>query len=325
MSSLLLLLGGLLIIIKGGDWFVAAAVRLAELLHMPRVVIGSTLVSLATTTPELTVSIVAGLRGEPGLALGNAVGSCICNLGLILGITATLRGVVLSPALLRIPLGVMIAAGILPLVLAHDLRLGRAGGLILVLLGAGYFAWDFLRHLAARNESLSDAAVAVVQQEGKRLGRRHGLAATGAQFLGSAAIVVLGSKLLVDGAIGVATGLGVPAMVIGLTVIAFGTSLPEFITAVTSSRQAAGDLAVGNVLGANIANLTLIVGAAAILNDLALDRTTQRLHFPVLLAGMGLLVWKLARDRRLSRRDGIVLIAGYALYLLIVTGLMLRG
>jgi cation:H+ antiporter len=92
MASLLLLLGGLLIIIKGGDWFVAAAVQLAELLHMPRVVIGSTLVSLATTTPELTVSIVAGLRGEPGLALGNAVGSCICNLGLILGVTAALRG-----------------------------------------------------------------------------------------------------------------------------------------------------------------------------------------------------------------------------------------
>jgi cation:H+ antiporter len=219
----------------------------------------------------------------------------------------------------------MIAAGILPLVLAHDLRLGRAGGLTLVLLGAGYFVWDFLRHLAARAAPVAGEAEAIVQQEMKRLGRPPGLAATGARFLGSAAVVVLGSRLLVDGAIGVAAGLGVPAMVIGLTVIAFGTSLPEFITAVTSSRRAAGDLAVGNVFGANIANLTLIVGTAAILNDLVLDRATQRLHFPFLLAGMGLLVWKLARDRWLSRRDGLVLIAGYALYLVIVTSVMLRG
>lgn len=194
--------GGLVLIVKGGDWIVGAAVRVAELLRMPRAVVGSTLVSLATTTPELVVSIMAATKGEPGLAVGNAVGSCICNIGLILGTTAAIRTVTLQPAALACPLGMMFAVSLALLVFTFDFRLGRA--------------------------------------------------------------------------------------------------------------------AAGLLLAANIANLTLIVGTAVLLQEVTLERDTHFFHFPVMLSLMGLLFWRLARDRRLSRRDGWVLIGVYAAYLLIV-------
>lgn len=323
---LLLLLGGLTVIVKGGDWFVAAAVRLARLLRVPRIVVGSTLVSLATTMPELVVSIVASARGEPGLAVGNAIGSCICNIGLILGVTAALREVTLHPAVLRVPIGVMLGVALLLFAFTRDLRMGAGAGWMLIATGAGYFVWDFFRHFRKRPPADEAREVAEIVHSGtRRFAWLHTTGGTVAQFIGSALLVVVGSRLLVDGAVGVASALSVPPLVIGLTVVAFGTSLPELITAISSSRQAAGDLSVGNVLGANIANLTFIVGTAAVLSEVRLDRATQLFHFPVMLVAMALLLWKLARDRRLGRADGFILLAGYAAYLAVVVVMAARG
>ncbi|MEO8350562.1 MAG: calcium/sodium antiporter [Chthoniobacteraceae bacterium] len=315
------LIAGLLLIIKGGDWFVAAAVRLAEFLKMPRVVIGSTLVSLATTTPELVVSLMAGAKGESGLAVGNAVGSCICNIGLILGVTACIRSVELHPKTLRRPLAVMIGAGLLLLLFTWNLRIERWQGVLLIAAGAIYFVWDFLHHLRRRSLSELVEATALEQSMERRFIWLHSKLGTACQFLGGAGVVIIGSRLLVDGAVIIAQALGVPSLVIGLTIVAIGTSLPELVTAVTSSRQAVSDLAVGNVIGANIANLTLIVGAASVIQAVKIDRVTQLFHFPTMLAVMGLILWKLASDRRLGRRDGIILIASYILYLSAVAGL----
>jgi cation:H+ antiporter len=316
--DLLMLLGGLVLIVKGGDWFVGAAVRAAELLRMPRAVVGSTLVSLATTTPELVVSIMAATKGEPGLAVGNAVGSCICNIGLILGTTAAIRTVTLQPAALARPLRMMFAASLALLVFTFDFRLGRAGAGVLLAAGVFYFVWDFLHHLRRRDAAQLAQAAAIEEAAERRFAWLLTPLGTAGQFLGAAGVVVIGSRLLVDGAVGLATALGIPSLVIGLTIVAIGTSLPEFITAITSSRKAVSDLAVGNVLGANIANLTLIVGTAGLLQEVTLGRDTHFFHFPVMLSLMGLLFWRLARDRRLSRRDGWTLIGVYAAYLLIV-------
>ena len=156
--DLLLLLGGLALLVKGGDIFVVAAVRIAELLRMPRIVIGSTLVSLATTTPELVVSIMAGARGESGLAVGNAVGSVICNLGLILGVTATIKQVVVHPRTLRTPLMAMFAAGLVLFCMTLTLRVSRENGMLLLAAGIGYFVWDFWQHWRDRKpEDLAEA------------------------------------------------------------------------------------------------------------------------------------------------------------------------
>jgi cation:H+ antiporter len=148
---------------------------------------------------------------------------------------------------------------------------------------------------------------------------------TGVQFMLGATLVALGSKLLVDGAVGAAARLGIPSMVVGLTVVALGTSLPELTTAVTSSRRAVSDLAVGNVLGANIANLTLVVGTAAVVQDARMERLTQLFNFPAMLFVMLLLVVMMWSGGALDKRDGWILIGVYLTYLAVVAGLALAA
>ena len=313
--DVLILVLGLALIIKGGDWFVGASLRIAELLRMPRVVIGSTLVSLATTMPELVVSVMAGSRGEPGLAVGNAVGSCICNVGLVLGITAALRQVDVHPKALRIPLIAMFGFGALLFLMTLNLSLTRWQGAALVAGGLGYFVYDFVHH--ARDTKPADVAEAraIGQSAAGRFPWFHGRTGSVAQFVLGAGVVVVGSRLLVDGAVDLAGGLGIPSIIVGLTVIAIGTSLPELVTAVTSSRKNVSDLAVGNVLGANIANLTFIVGVAAVISEVKMRRVTQLVNFSAMLVVFGLLLWMLLNDRRVSRKEGVALLVTYSLYL----------
>jgi cation:H+ antiporter len=307
------------LLVKGGELFVAAAVRIAEFLRMPRVVIGSTLVSLATTTPELVVSLMAGGKGESGLAVGNAVGSCICNIGLILGITAAFRRIDIHPRALRTPLLAMFGFGTLLVVMTLDLRLARWQGMVLVLGGLGYFIYDFLHHLRNPKPAAETEAREIETAIGGRVGGRYGWFHTKPgsvmQFLLGAGIVVLGSRLLVDAAVDLARALGIPSIIIGLTVVAVGTSLPELMTAVMSSRTNVSDLAVGNVLGANIANLSFIVGTAAMMSEVTMRRSTQVVNFTAMLAVFGLLLWMLLNDRKVSRKEGVALLVTYSLYL----------
>ncbi len=326
LTDLLLLLGGLAVIIKGGDLFVSASVRLAGFYRLPRVVVGSTLVSLATTTPELVVSVIAGLRGESGLAIGNAVGSVVCNLTLILGITAALKAVEVHPSALRTPLGALFLAMGLLIAFTWDRQLARWQGAILLALGAAYFAWDFVRHWRDRRPAdLSEASAIGSGIVGTRFPWLETPSGSLTQFVFGAGIVVLGSRLVVDGAIGVAGRLGVPSLVIGLTVVAVGTSLPELVTAITSSRRSVSDLAVGNVLGANIANLTLIIGLAALIRPVEIDRLAQRFSFPAALAILVLLTGLLFRHRGLPRPAGRMLLVIYGGYLATVCLLELRS
>lgn len=318
--DLFLLAIGLCLIIKGGDLFVASSVRIAEFLNVPRVVIGTTLVSLATTSPELVVSIVAGMKGESGLAVGNAVGSCMCNMCLILGIMAVIRSIGVRPIELKFPLIAMFFFAGLLVILTWDLSLPRVAGVILVVMGIAYFIFDFLHHRrASRPEDIAEARS--IEEEmtagNKWLESRNGTAAV---FVFGAILVTVGSRLLVDSATSLAEAMGVPSIIIGLTVVAVGTSLPELVTAISSARQNVSDLAVGNIIGANVANLTLIVGGAASFNVVTMDRVTQLLNFPALLLGMCIVLWMLCSARRISRREGGILIGYYALYVAVVLG-----
>jgi cation:H+ antiporter len=310
-----LLVVGLALLIKGGEIFVGAAVRIAEFLRMPKVVVGSTLVSLATTTPELVVSIMAGAKGEAELAVGNAIGSCICNVGLILGVTAALKPVDVHTAALRTPLLAMFGFGALLFGMSSDLRLSRNQGLVLVGAGLLYFVYDFWHHARQRKPELTAEAVEIKEAITSRFPWFHGRSGSIMQFIAGAGIVVVGSRFLVDASVTLAAALGIPSILIGLTVVAVGTSLPELITAVTSSRKAVSDLAVGNVLGANIANLTLIVGTAAVLSDVRMSRQSQLFNFPALLVMFAVLLWMLLTDRRVTRKEGVTLLVLYVFYI----------
>jgi len=313
--QVLWLVVGLALLIKGGDLFVSAALRIAEFLRMPRVVIGSTLVSLATTTPELVVSVVAGSKGESGLAVGNAIGSCICNIGLILGITAAFRHVDVHPKALRTPLIAMFGFAMLLFIMSFDLRLSHWQGVLLVAGGLVYFVFDFMDHARNAKPEVVAEARAIEQAVGVRLRWLQGRLGSITQFLLGAGIVIIGSRLLVDSAVNLASALGIPSIIVGLTVVAIGTSMPELVTAITSSRKSVSDLAVGNVLGANIANLTLIVGVAAIMSEVRMSRATQMLNFPAMLVVFGMLLWMLLNDRRISRKEGVTLLLSYSFYL----------
>lgn len=309
------LLGGLALLVKGGDLFVAAAVRIAGFLRMPNVVIGSTIVSLATTTPEFVVAVMAGARGNSGLAVGNAVGSCVCNIGLILGITAVIKRVDVHPKALRTALFTMMGLGVALLLMTLDLALQRWQGMLLIMTGAAYFAYDFIDAARQRKPAEVAEAKAIEKAAIKGLAWFQTRPGTVTQFTLGAGIVVFGSRFVVDGAVNLAGALGIPPLVIGLTVVAVGTSLPELITAVGSARRQVSDLSVGNILGANIANLSLIIGIAAVLTPVRIARQTQFFDFPAMLALMGLLVWTLMTHHRLSRREGIILLAFYAAYI----------
>lgn len=324
-SGLLLLLG-LGLIIQGGDLFVASSVRIAEFLDVPRVVIGTTLVSLATTSPELVTSITSGIKQNPGIGVGNAVGSCMCNMCMILGVMAAIRSIGVRLAEIRIPLTAMFAFAVLLLILTWNLRLPQAAGFVLAVLGVGYFACDFFHHRrSSRPEDLTEARSIEAESTAGSPWLRDRLRSpkgAGAVFALGAAMVMGGSYLLVDSAENLAEKMGVPPIVIGLTIVAVGTSLPELVTAVKSARQNVADLGVGNILGANVANLTLVIGGAASFKDLSMDRMTQALNFPALIIGMLLVFWMLFSRQRISRREGWMLIAYYFVWLALLTLVM---
>jgi cation:H+ antiporter len=233
---------GLGLIIKGGDLFVGASVRLAEMLRIPRVAVGTTLVSLATTTPELVVSIMAGLKKEPDLALGNAVGSCVCNIGLILGASAAFKHIDVHPPLLRRPIVAMLVFGLLLFAMTLDLALQRWKGMLLIVGGVGYFAWDFIQHSRDTRPGDIKAAAAIEKEIATRFAWLHTRGGTVTQFLTGALLVIVGSRWLVSAAVEVAGILGIPTVFIGLTVVAIGTSLPELITAFASSQKNVSDI-----------------------------------------------------------------------------------
>lgn len=303
-GTILLFALGVALVVKGGDLFVSSSVAIAAHARLPRVLIGSTLVSLATTAPELTVSATASFRGQSGLAIGNAVGSAIANIGLILGVLCLLHPLAVRARDFRVPAFVMLGAGILLTVLTIPLRLERWAGGLLLACGLAFLAVDYLRHRVGRAEAQENADTPTM-----------GLRKAGVMFAIGAATVIGGSRLLCDNGVVLARMIGIPPMVIGLSLVAIGTSLPELVTAITAARKGVPDLSLGNVLGANILNVTLVSGLAATIRPLTMTRGMQLYNFPAMLAIFILLLVLARTGRRLTRKEGGILLGVYVLYL----------
>ena len=301
---------GLLCIIKGGDLFVDAAVWLARVSGIPPVIVGATVVSLATTLPEITVSLLAATQGKTDLAIGNAVGSVTANLGLILG-----AALLFAPVCLRrrdfALRGLLMTAAIAVL-------MGFAGcgvltrGRSLVLLGIfGLFLLDSL-HTARRS---MEAQPALRPQ-------RSELLRQGCKFLLGTGGILLGARLLVNNGSLLAIRLGVPETVVGVTLVAVGTSLPELVTAMTAVTKGEGALSVGNIFGANLIDTTLILPLCSLVSGGGLPFSPQSmlLDLPVcLLIALATVLPPLFRGR-FSRGQGAVMLALYLGYLILVVG-----
>ena len=301
--DILLIAAGFALVAKGGDLFVDSSIRIGRALRIPRFVIGGTLVSLATTAPELVVSATAATLGDSGIALGNAVGSCICNIGLIVGTVALIMPVEVEKADFVRRAAWMVGAGLLVVGFSWDLTLDRVYGLVLLALAAAYLVWDLVGILRSRRAAAEEAADA-----------DGGLAGAVGWFAAGGACVLAGSRLLVDSGRGLAEAFGVPSAIIGFSVIAIGTSLPELVTGVTAARKGAPDLSLGNIVGANVLNLLLIVGLSGTIQPLALDPFSQRYGFPWLGIFFLAIVGVVLKVGLVRRAAGVALLILYALY-----------
>ena len=303
--DILLIAIGFALVAKGGDLFVDSSIQIGRALRIPRFVIGGTLVSLATTGPELVVSATAATMGDSGIALGNAVGSCICNIGLIVGTVALIVPVQVDrPDFIR-RAAWMVGGGLLVVGFSWDLTMERVFGLVLLTLAVAYLGWDLLGILRSRRESGAEA---------EDRDAASGLPKAVGWFAVGGACVLVGSYLLVESGQGLARALGVPSSIIGFSVIAIGTSLPELVTGVTAARKGVPDLSLGNIIGANVLNLLLIVGLSGTIQPLVLDRFSQWYGFPWLGLFFLTIVGVVLKNGVVRRAAGIGLLMLYALY-----------
>lgn len=331
----LLVLAGLALLVLGGDQLVAGATRLARRLGVSPLWIGLTVVAFGTSMPEMVVSLLANLRGQGAIALGNVVGSNIANATLILGAAALVRPVGVQRAVVRREVPLLIGVSLLLVGLLADRRLGTLEGLVLLLVLVAWTAWGY-RALRAAPPLPTDAELpdappiasasnppgavpttpdpSVPEDVAPLLGDREALALTLLRLLAGLALLVVGAELLVRGATALARGWGVSETVIGLSIVAVGTSLPELATSLVAARRGAGDVAIGNVVGSNVFNVAGILGVSATVRPVA-DPMLSWLDLGVLL-GTAVLLWPLARTgHRIDRGEATVLLLLYAAYL----------
>lgn len=310
------LLLGCVFLYFGAEWLIKGAAGLAAGFGIKPLVIGLTVVAYGTSMPELVVSSVSALGGKGAIALGNVVGSNIANIGLILGITALISPPKVEGGLLRRELLVLgMTALALPLVLADGVVSRVEAGLLLF---AAFAFTGWVLRVAKPGEAES-AVTAEVNAEIAGAPAVQGRAREAGVALIGLVLLVLGGKTFVTGATGIATALGVSDRIIGLTIVAVGTSLPELAASVIAALRGHSEIAVGNVIGSNIFNVLLIVGGAGLLRPLHVSAESVQLDMVVLAAATLLAIVLLRTARSVNRIEGGVLVAGYAGFLVLLS------
>ncbi len=304
---------GLIGLYYGAEWLVRGSARLARSLGISALIVGLTVVAFGTSAPELVVSVVAGIQGQPGVAVGNVVGSNIANVGLILGVAAIVATMNVEMRLITREMPVMLLATLGFLVLALDGTLSRLDASVFL---AGFAAYLLLMFRAARSEpSLIESEFAGFEEAEELVEREpHYLRNTLLIGLGLMALVG-GAQLLVAAAVFFARSLGISELVIGLTVVAVGTSLPELATSVVAAFRGEADIAVGNIVGSNIFNILLILGVAPLVRPLAVDQALYTFEIPVMVAFALLLLLFGRTGLRVVRWEGALLLAGYVAFM----------
>lgn len=328
---------GLVLLVAGGELLVRGASGLATRIGMSSLVVGLTVVAFATSAPELAVTLGAVMGGEPGLAVGNVVGSNIANVLMILGSSAIILPLLVKVQLVRIDIPFMAALSILFLLLAIDGGFSRVDGLILLVLLVLYIAVAIILSrrdghvddLRGPGASIATASAGRVGQTARKTGDTMTEAVEDVEARGSigrdvvlvligVALLVVGANILVKGATGIATAFGVSDLIVGLTVVAIGTSLPELATSIVAVRRGQRDLAVGNVVGSNIFNIGAVAGLAAMISPtgLPVPESALALDIPLMIAASVVLLPLAFTGSVIARWEGGLLVALYVSYLL---------
>ncbi|NJN01483.1 MAG: calcium/sodium antiporter [Leptolyngbyaceae cyanobacterium RM1_1_2] len=313
-TDIVSLLVGLVLLVAGAEALVKGSSRLAASLGIPPLIVGLTIVAYGTSAPELAVSIQSGLSQQADIALGNIVGSNIINILLILGLSALLSPLAVSQQLIRLDVPIMVGVALLALLFSLDGVIGFSDGLILVLGGIVYTVF-----LIVQGRMEKDAAIQAEYQ--REYGHREQISLkTWVVNLGLIAIglglLVFGSRLLIEGAVAIAVAFNASQLVIGLTIVATGTSLPELATSVIASLRGERDIAVGNVVGSNIFNILLVLGATAMLTPSGIDVSLAVLRFdlPVMIAVAVACLPIFATGNVVSRWEGGLFLGYYVAY-----------
>ena len=305
-----LIIGGFVVLVFGADWLVKGASRLALSLGMTPLVVGLTVVAFGTSAPELAVSVASAWSGQADLAVGNVVGSNIANVLLILGVSAVVAPLVVNQQLVRLDVPIMLGASVLFYVLALDGRISLADGAILSASIVLYVAFLIRQSRREKNSAVLTEYEGAVESGGNLL-------TDIAWMLVGLVALVAGAQLLVEGAVSLARAFGVSELMIGLTVLAIGTSLPELATSVVAALRGERDIAVGNVVGSNIFNLLSVLGLTGLasLGQLPVAPAALALDIPVML-GVALLCMPIFRAGfTVTRANGMFFLLCYAAYL----------
>lgn len=303
---------GLVLIIKGGDYFVDAAVWIAEASGMPKFLIGATIVSFATTIPELLVSLMAAAEGSIGMCCGNAIGSVTANIGLIMGLSIVCIPAMVKRRDIAFKGILMVCSCALLWLFAGRGSLAVGGSIFLLVIYAGYITYNVI-------EARKAAASASDEKEAVDKSRRSVIINI-VKFVGGAAGIAIGARLLVDKGSDLARLIGISEAIIGVTLVAIGTSLPELVTTITAISRKESSLSIGNIIGANVIDLTLILPLCSVVSGEALPmlRQTIVLDLPVCLGYCLLAVVPALINKRFHRLTGIIMLASYAVYTVVL-------
>jgi len=307
--TILSLLAGFVLLLGGGEYLVRGAGALALRFGLSHLVVGIIIVGFGTSVPELVASIQAALSGAPGIAMGNVVGSNTANILLILGVGAIIYPVIVSGAAIYRDGVTMVATAALLLFAVWGGQLSTLAGLLFVLLLAAYLVYLIYSDRKANGEAAADEDDDDLPKPSKSIWLDIAMVA------GGTAAVVAGGKLLVDGAISVAQAFDVSDEVIGLTLVAIGTSLPELATSIMAALRKHSDIALGNVLGSNVYNILGIAGITALIKPIPVSAHMVKVDVPVMIAVSVALFVLAVVVRRFGKRVGYAFLAGYAVYI----------
>jgi len=312
--AILLTVGGLVILAVGGDVLIRGAVSLAKLAGLITAVIGLTVVALGTSLPELVVSLLAAVQGQPDISVGNVLGSNIFNVVVILGCAAVVNPIPVHGNAVKIDWPVVVVVSVLALLVMRDGVVDRVEGGAFVVMLAAFIAFSVW---FARREVKAEEARGIVEhvEEGTTATGKRGVLTSLALVITGCAALVLGGRLLVDGAVQLARIAGITERVIGLTIVAAGTSAPELAASIAAARRKHADIAVANLLGSNIFNILGILGTTAVVMPIPVNPAILRTDiWWVLGAALGIFpLMRVGRD--ITRIDGAILLTAYAVYL----------
>ena len=307
---------GLAVLVWSADKFVDGAVGVAEFCGMSTLLIGMVIVGFGTSAPELTVSAISAAQGNPELALGNAYGSNIANIALILGATALISPILMQRSVLRGDLPILIAVSVLSIILVWDGSVARWNGILLLAVFAAAMAYSIHRELKKAKLEKSESQsgnVDIAEPKKASLGKSVFWLVLGLVLL------VASSRALVWGAVEIARTLGVSDLLIGLTIVAVGTSLPELASSIAAARKGENDIALGNIIGSNLFNTLAVVGLAATISPMdEIEKAVTYRDMPLMIAltvALIVLGYRRKGDGRLNRIAGAILLAVYVGYL----------